>query len=173
MQLEDIKDLFEYNDWANDILVDMLVAAFGEELDLRTSAEPMVTEIQETTVHIFGALSIWRLRWLGTSLSTMLDPAPYPTPLSLRAAFHEEKREFWRFFNSLDSDERLNKVYIYTNTRGETYSQPLTPMMIHVVNHSSYHRGQVTAKLMALGHDELIESTDFAAWTILKMQSFR
>jgi len=43
-------------------------------------------------------------------------------------------------------------------------------MMQHVVNHSSYHRGQITARLMALGHDECIQNTDFSTWTILRVQ---
>ncbi len=169
MQLHDIKNLFEYNDWANDILIDMLVAAFGEDTDLRMNAEPTIREVQETTVHIIGALNVWRLRWRGTSLNKMLEPAPYPHPRLMRAALHEERRAFWRYFNKLDSDAPLEKTYAYMNTRGESFKQPLAAMMQHVVNHSSYHRGQITAKLMALGHGELIESTDFAAWTILQI----
>ena len=168
MQLNDIKNLFEYNDWANDILIDMLDAAFGEDTDLRTGEVSMMNEIQETAVHILGALNVWRLRWLGTSLTKMLEPAPYPTPRSLRVAFLTDRAEFWRFFNSLEADERLSRVYIYTNTRGESFEQPLAAMMQHVVNHASYHRGQITARLMALGHDDVIQSTDFSTWTILK-----
>jgi uncharacterized damage-inducible protein DinB len=170
MQLNDIKNLFEYNDWANNILIDMLVAAFGEDADLRTGAAPMVIEIQETATHILGALNIWRTRWQGSSPTAMLDPAPYPTPHALRAAFHAEKDAFWLYFNGLESDERLNDVIAYTNTRGDAFEQPLGAMMQHVVNHSSYHRGQITARLTALGHDELIQSTDFSTWTILKMR---
>ncbi len=166
MQLQDIKGLFEYNDWANDLLIDMLIAAFGVDTDLRAASEPKVKEIQETAVHIIAALNVWRLRWRGTSLDKMLEPAPYPTPRLLRAAFHEEKRAFWRFFKSLDSDVQLDKVYAYMNTRGDSYKQPLYAMMMHAVNHSSYHRGQITARLMALGHDEIIQSTDFITWTI-------
>jgi uncharacterized damage-inducible protein DinB len=37
------------------------------------------------------------------------------------------------------------------NTRGETWSYPLGIMMQHVVNHSSYHRGQTTTMLRQLG----------------------
>jgi len=37
------------------------------------------------------------------------------------------------------------------NTRGETWRYPLTHMMQHLVNHSSYHRGQVSLMLRQLG----------------------
>jgi uncharacterized damage-inducible protein DinB len=150
------------------MLIDMLVAAFGEDTDLAANSDPALKNIQETTVHIVAALNVWRLRWRGTSLNKMLEPAPYPTPRLLRAALHEEKRAFWRYFASLKSDAPLEKDYAYMNTRGESFKQPLAAMMQHVVNHSSYHRGQITARLMTLGHDVVIQSTDFSTWTMLE-----
>lgn len=165
MNRDDIKNLFEYNDWANDILVDMLAAAFGEHTDLRTGVAPMVIEIQETAVHIVSALHIWRMRWQGTSLSYFMDPEPYATAQRMRECYHSERTRLWEFFNGLNSDECLNRVYAYTSTRGEPFEQPLAAMMQHVVNHSSYHRGQITARLMALGFGDMIVGTDFAAWT--------
>ena len=39
----------------------------------------------------------------------------------------------------------------YRNLRGEFYSYPLWQQLAHVVNHSTYHRGQVTTMLRQLG----------------------
>ena len=49
------------------------------------------------------------------------------------------------------SDEDLRRIVSYTNTTGESWSYPLGEMMYHVVNHASYHRGQVTTMLRQLG----------------------
>ena len=42
------------------------------------------------------------------------------------------------------------------------YSYPLWQQMVHVVNHSSYHRGQVTTLLRQLGTEAM--STDFLVY---------
>ena len=46
------------------------------------------------------------------------------------------------------SDVALLKI---RTTKGEPYSHPLSEMMLHLVNHGTYHRGQVTAMLRQLG----------------------
>lgn len=49
------------------------------------------------------------------------------------------------------TDESLATVIAYTNTKGEGWAYPLGRMMQHVMNHSSYHRGQVATMLRQLG----------------------
>ena len=56
------------------------------------------------------------------------------------------------------SDESLGKVIQYTNIKGEQWAYPLGMMMQHLVNHSSYHRGQVTTMLRQMGAEAV--STD-------------
>ena len=46
---------------------------------------------------------------------------------------------------------QCTKSIVHVNTRGEQREYPLSHMMRHVVNHSSYHRGQVTTLLRQLG----------------------
>jgi uncharacterized damage-inducible protein DinB len=168
VQLQDIRNLFEYNDWANEVLFEMLIASFGADTDLRAAPAPMVRDIQEAATHIVAALCIWRTRWQGTSPTAMLDPALFPTPRALHAAFGSERVAFWTFFDGLESDDCLALMVAYNNTRGDASSLPLVAMMQHVVNHSTYHRGQITARLIALGFDDVIQSTDFSTWTMLK-----
>jgi uncharacterized damage-inducible protein DinB len=40
---------------------------------------------------------------------------------------------------------------VYQNLKGETWRYPLWQQMHHVVNHSTYHRGQVVTMLRQLG----------------------
>ena len=58
--------------------------------------------------------------------------------------------------------ERLNDVVEYKNTKGETWRYPLWQQLHHVVNHSTYHRGQVTTMLRQLGAEPL--GTDFLVY---------
>ena len=56
-------------------------------------------------------------------------------------------------------DESLASVIGYTNTKGEEWKYPLWQMMQHVVNHSSYHRGQAATFMRQLGAEPA--PTDF------------
>lgn len=157
---EEIGKLFEYNDWANDRLIEMLEKAFGKETDLYHAEDPRVRAIQETAAHILAAQIIWLRRWQGDSPTALSDPANWPTPKALKRAFEEERAHFWRYFNALVRDAQMTSIIPYKNTRGESHARPLWQMMQHIVFHSAYHRGQVTARLMDLGYEESIVYTD-------------
>lgn len=45
----------------------------------------------------------------------------------------------------------LVRVHDIRTTKGEPYSHPLWQMMQHLINHGTYHRGQVTTMLRQLG----------------------
>jgi uncharacterized damage-inducible protein DinB len=62
------------------------------------------------------------------------------------------------FLKSL-TDELLEKCVSYENLQGERWEYSLAHMMQHLVNHSSYHRGQVVTLLRQLGQTP--PTTDF------------
>ena len=56
-------------------------------------------------------------------------------------------------------DRRSPALLRYTNRKGEVWEYALWRMIHHVVNHSTYHRGQVTNMLRLLGAQPA--TTDF------------
>lgn len=56
------------------------------------------------------------------------------------------------FIEELDS-ERFNGNLSYTRVNGEKLSLPFMPTLMHVFNHGTHHRGQITAALTALGYE--------------------
>jgi uncharacterized damage-inducible protein DinB len=80
----------------------------------------------------------------------MFNAADFPNAAVLKTKWAEVENEQTDFVNSL-TDESLERVIAYTNTNGEVWQYSLGMMMQHVVNHSSYHRGQVTTMLRQLG----------------------
>ena len=50
------------------------------------------------------------------------------------------------------TDEQLAAPTTWTNRKGETFTQPLWHTVLHLVNHSSYHRGQVVSLLRQMGY---------------------
>lgn len=64
------------------------------------------------------------------------------------------------------SDEDVRGVISYRRLGGKPGSSRLDVLVRHVVNHSTYHRGQVTAFLRNLGKTP--PSTDLVLWDRLR-----
>ena len=57
------------------------------------------------------------------------------------------EHEMMGFCHMIKSENDIQKIITYKDLKGNEYSQPLYQLMQHLVNHSTYHRGQVAAML--------------------------
>jgi len=53
----------------------------------------------------------------------------------------------------------LTQIINYSNSKGETFSNSLRDILFHVVNHSTYHRGQIMTELKLQGIEPIV--TDY------------
>jgi len=159
MDLTDIRALYDYNRWA-----DHRTLAAAARLDKATFARPMgnsFSSVRDTLAHILGAEWIWLERWNGVSPTALLDAAIFPTADSLKARWQTVEQDLSQFIQAL-TPARLQENLSYLNRAGERYAYPLWQQMVHVVNHSTYHRGQVTTLLRQVGAKPV--ETDFLAY---------
>jgi len=145
---EDILTLYEYNRWANGRSLDAAAALSAEELmrDLGNSFR----SVRDTLAHILGAEWIWLRRWLGESPGGLLRADEFPDVAALRERFAAVDRERDGFLRSL-SPAAIEYPFDYRDVAGRPGRLLLGQSMQHVVNHGSYHRGQVTTLLRQLG----------------------
>lgn len=148
MNKQDVKYLYDYNRWANARVLDSVSKLTLEQFsrDLQSSHR----SVRDTLAHILAAEWIWLERWKGVSPSALLTQSDFPTVESLEARWTSVEGDYTEFINGV-TDGSLATVIAYTNTRGEEWAYPLGQMLQHVMNHSSYHRGQVTTMLRQLG----------------------
>jgi len=146
MNRHEIEFLYGYNRWANAKIFEAVAAVTPEQLqkDLSTSFD----SLHGTLVHIVGAEWIWLERWHGISPPAL--PKDLPTLEALRAKLAEVETGQKAFLEGLTGYELEHKL-TYTNFKGEIWSYPLGRILQHVVNHSTYHRGQVISQLRQLG----------------------
>ncbi|MSO21547.1 MAG: damage-inducible protein DinB [Acidobacteria bacterium] len=148
MNLQYIHELYAYDCWANARLLDAVgKLQQGEFLREMGSSFPSV---RDTLVHLVSAEWVWLQRWKGTSLQRHFDTATFPTPDSIRCWLTKVESEQSKFINSLTQDELLSP-HSYSNFEGKSFAEPLWQQLTHRVNHSTYHRGQVTTMLRQLG----------------------
>jgi uncharacterized damage-inducible protein DinB len=148
MTLDDMRILFEFNYWAKARLMGVLESLSDEQFakDLGSSHGG----IYGTLLHVVGAENIWLSRWTDKTVLKLLDPKDYPTLAAVRKKWDEVEHGMSEFVSSL-TEENISAVVTYKTTEGKQFSYPLWQMMQHVVNHSSYHRGQIVTMLRQLG----------------------
>jgi uncharacterized damage-inducible protein DinB len=117
--------------------------------------------VRDTLAHILGAEWIWLERWQGRLSRALLDAADFPTLQTLESRWETVEHDQMQFIETL-TPQRLGEELAYFNQKGERYSYPLWQQLVHVVNHSSYHRGQVTTLLRQLGAE--VVNTDFLVY---------
>jgi len=148
MNLATIAVLGRYHAWANEQVLDAASHLTPEQLtrDLESSHG----SVRDTLTHIVWSEWIWLERWKGMSPSVVFAPANFSSVGALRERFQSVAGERSAFLRDLTPDD-LVRVTEYRNLKGETWRYPLWQQIHHVVNHSTYHRGQVVTMLRQLG----------------------
>jgi uncharacterized damage-inducible protein DinB len=159
MDVRPFQLLFEYNRWAN---------RRTREAVARVSPEQFTREIggsygslRNTIAHLIASEWVWLRRWKGTSPTAPPFREDALTLESLGSEWQAIELETQAFIDSLTA-ESLEQNILYSNTRGQPFSEPLWQQLQHVVNHSSYHRGQVVTLLRQLGGEPI--GTDLIAF---------
>jgi uncharacterized damage-inducible protein DinB len=147
--LHAIRGLLGYTVWADRQVLEALQSVPAEDLVRSTGTSH--GSVLGTMAHILGSEQLWLSRLLGVPLRRLPNVEDFPTLDLLAASFDDFWPQFEYFMAAL-TDQQLAGDFTWTNTRGETHTAPFRQVMLHVVNHSTYHRGQVVAQLRQLGH---------------------
>lgn len=148
MNRRDIVTLYDYNTWANARVL-RAVEPLSPEAFLR-DLKNSFPSVRDTLAHILGAEWAWLRRWHGESPSQILPATDFPTLASLKDRYAAVEKERRALLEGL-SEERLTQPFQYKDLAGNAHSLLLVHSLQHVVNHGTYHRGQITTMLRQLG----------------------
>ncbi len=153
-----LRRMIAYTDWANGAILDAAAALDQEQLtrDLRSS----FPSVRDTLLHIAESDWIWLQRWNGESPASPpgWNAATYNDMRARWAAVMSERRAF---LTPIDDAGMLRRV-AYRRLDGSEHESALWELLLHVVNHATYHRGQITTMLRQLGARTV--STDMTRW---------
>jgi uncharacterized damage-inducible protein DinB len=148
MTTGEARELFAYDAWANGLVFEAAAGLSEEQLaHVVASSFPSVVG---TLAHLVGAEWVWLRRWLGESPGGFPDWVSKPVLADIRARLSAIQEEREAFAAGL-SDGDLSRPVAYRNLAGKAFSDSLDGLIRHVVNHSTYHRGQVATQLRQLG----------------------
>jgi uncharacterized damage-inducible protein DinB len=154
-----VGELYRYNSWANEEVLSAVSRA--SPADFTRDLGSSYRSIRDTLTHVVWSEWIWLRRWKGTSPTDVFSPDDFPTVESLADRFRAVAAERSVFLEGVTA-ETASGVVEYRNVEGETWRYPLWQQLYHVLNHSSYHRGQVITMLRQVGASA--PTTDFLVY---------
>ena len=146
-----------YNHWANERLLHCCSQLDNPLLDQEIKSS--FPSIRKTVFHIWDAECIWHKRLLGEFLRQWPSKSfkgELPEAIKSLLATDQDLIEFLKG----KDEEFFTSSLTYHNLEGKEFKTPICDILLHVFNHSTYHRGQLVTMLREVGYTDL-KSTDF------------
>jgi uncharacterized damage-inducible protein DinB len=98
--------------------------------------------------HIIAAQEIWFNR----TINKNHDITPWEVYSNNECSEKSDLiTERWIKFLEHTSDEGLNKIIHYSNTKGDKFENSIKDIITHIINHSTYHRAQIALLVKEAG----------------------
>lgn len=136
MEISFLRGLFDYDDWANRRALESLATAGDAERP------------KKFFDHILGAQRVWLARFEPQADKAV--PWPEFSPDEARGALDDLHGRWAALLDSM-TPEKLARDLAYRNSKGQEFRTPIADVLMHLVMHSVYHRGQVAAAVREAG----------------------
>jgi uncharacterized damage-inducible protein DinB len=144
VDMSELVELLEYSRWATERIL-QAVSILSPEIYIKDLGNSFPS-IRDTLVHIYGADRAWLGRVQGQNLGRV-NPEHYPDVATLKADWSQVGSSWPEVIKKLNPQQ----VISYQSFDGTAYTSTLDEIIRHVVNHATYHRGQVTTMLKQQG----------------------
>ena len=148
MTFQELQLLLEYHYWARDRLLEAVAPLTHEQLAAERGNS--FSSLHATLVHLYGADWIWHSRWNGVSPTGLPAASEFADLAAVRAAWQDIEARVRELVTRLGEDG-IQRPIEYRGPTGILQAQPFWQMFQHLVNHGSYHRGQITTMLRQIG----------------------
>ncbi len=129
--------LFAYDAWANQEVLS----------GLRTATQPPARSLK-FIAHILASERLWLERLEQKEQTLPVWPEFTVNECGNLAA---DQSQLWKHYLQASSEADLAKSVGYRNSKGETWRSRKDDVLMHVVTHSAYHRGQIAADMRSAG----------------------
>ncbi|MBC8047058.1 MAG: DNA polymerase [Fimbriimonadaceae bacterium] len=146
-----------YNIWANKKMMDTIALLPNDMQDM--ALQTSFPSLRKTVYHIWDAQVIWLSRLNGISLTTWPSETYGDNFEGYEIYFIKHCEEFDQFVKN-KSEDYLESIIRYSSLNGKEFQSRAWQIIMHCMNHGTYHRGQLIIMLRNLGITELPQ-TDY------------
>jgi len=148
MNLDGIRVLFRYSDWANEQVVGASVDLSDERLD--RDFDIGRGSLRRTLLHILAGETVWLKRWQGDCETPWPSEDEPISPETIGERFVETFRSRNLFLSTVDG-QKLGRAIVYRDSKGGLFTASFGDMMLQMCLHSAHHRAQAVNILRRLG----------------------
>jgi uncharacterized damage-inducible protein DinB len=138
----------EFMKWADDALLAALSQASPDQVNQDRGSS--FKSLFDTLNHVYLAELVWLKRVQGDP-DVKLAELPRPPDLSALAQAWPAVHQTWIDWAGPLSTGDLQETLILRTAQGAELQVPLWQIVLHLVNHGSYHRGQLATMLRQAG----------------------
>src|SRR5215217_965279 len=144
-------DLSAYNSWANHKAIDWLSRIDDEQWERANISS--FSSVKKTAIHLASAEKIWIDFWTKAAKPVYLSAEFAGTKNELLDIWSAASKGLENFIRVHPEEDYLRAVsFVYPN--GKTGQMPYYQTFAHIVNHSTYHRGQLVTLLRQAGFEQ-------------------
>ena len=151
-----VRDLLLYMLWADRLVLKAVREVSAE--DLTRDAGISFGSMLGTMVHMLGSQRLWLARFSGSPFDRRPTLEDFPDLPSWAHGWEETAAGIEAFLAGL-TEEQLAAEIAWEDSEIGPVRRPLWQPVVHMVNHNTYHRGQVVSLLRQLGYEA--PKTDF------------
>jgi uncharacterized damage-inducible protein DinB len=137
------RNKFQYNHLSNKRVIDLIIS----------NSNAYSTKAQTLISHTLSAHHIWNSR------INSVSPAHQVWDVYEISELQQLNDEELQRSLLIISDSDLTEIITYTNTQNQQFTNSIGDILFHIINHSTYHRGQLISELKAQGLTPI--STDY------------
>lgn len=151
MNKDSFRILAQYNIWATQRLCESLKSVSDD--DFNKDVGLYFKSIVGTLNHLLlGEHYLWYSRFKqGISPAIALNTMIQTKKTALLDELQEKSKNWIEFLEQLD-EKTLNADLTYKRVSGQQLTLPYAATLMHVFNHGTHHRGQITAAMTGLGY---------------------
>jgi len=148
LSVDELREHLVYSAWASQLLVHAVSVLTEAELlrDFQTADKTTLG----TLVHTFAADRVWLSRMHRAPRPQYSSEADYHLSV-LQNDWPEVYRQ-WDAWLASQTEDAVRADLTYKDMRGRVWTQPIWKLVLHIVNHATHHRGQVSGFLRSMGH---------------------
>lgn len=152
---------YQYHKWANDRIFEHL-KELPEEI-YNQQIKSVFSSLQEVLIHIYQADGMWLSVMSGDDFSQTMKILKQQKekssgqPLDQMNRLYKEMNQSYEVF--LHEHDDLDKLMKIQHPKYGELETSVTEMVKHIVNHGTYHRGNIAAMVRQQGHAGV--STDY------------
>lgn len=153
--------LTNFNLWANTKMMEWIIKAGEEKADV--ICQSSFPTIRKTLYHVYDAEFVWIVRLNDQQLAYWPPSRDFQFSLEeFSKVFYAQSQGLIDYVKSLD-ENKIEEMLSYSNVKGDVFQTRIADIINHVVNHGTYHRGQLVTLLRTVGFTE-VSSTDYISF---------